>query len=92
MTNTFSCKETGKIWNGSVSKKFLQIIGEGSGEPRKSGREEPDRRGVWVGEKWIRHQPDPGKTQKYKSIVDLPPSPYCAQPIQIGRQAFFSCA
>lgn len=60
-----------------------KTIGQGSGKPRKSRREEPDRREIRSGKERVRYEPDQGKTQKHQSIVDRLHH-LSAQPCQIG--------
>ena len=60
LANKIYCTRANRIWLGNrginlAAKPLRQISGEGSGKPRKSGREKPDRRGVWVGKNRIRH-------------------------------------
>src|SRR5680860_873208 len=61
-----------------------QTIGQGSGKPRKSRREEPDRRKVWSGKERLWNEPDKGKTPKHQPVVDRLHH-ISAQPGQIGR-------
>lgn len=61
-----------------------KAIGQGSGKPRKSRREEPDRREIRSGKERVRHEPYQGKAQRYQSIVDSLHH-LSAQPGQIGR-------
>src|SRR5690606_39222143 len=61
-----------------------KAIGQGSGKPRKPGREEPDRGEVWSGKERLWNEPDKGEAQKHQPVVDRLHH-IGAQPGQIGR-------